>query len=141
MQMQLVPSPNFKAGRKGRKILAIVNHITAGLMPGTLAWLCNPAAKASAHYLVTKTGLIYQLVKDDDTAWHAGIVNQPNWALYDGTNPNYYTIGIEHEARAGEALSEAQYQATLWLQQMLVEKHGILVDRDHIIGHYRIDSR
>ncbi|MDD3270256.1 MAG: N-acetylmuramoyl-L-alanine amidase [Syntrophomonadaceae bacterium] len=140
MQIQFTPSPNYRAGRKGRKIIAIVNHITAGLMPGTLSWLRNPQAQASAHYLVTKTGAVYQMVKDEDTAWHAGIVNKPNWPLYDGNNPNYYTLGIEHEALAGEALSEAQYQASLELHRQLVQEWGITVDQNHIIGHYRIDS-
>jgi N-acetylmuramoyl-L-alanine amidase len=140
MQVQWAPSPNYRSGRQGRSIIAIVNHITAGLMPGTLSWLSNPAAKASAHYLVTKSGVVYQLVKDEDTAWHAGIINKPDWILYDGSNPNYYTLGIEHEALAGEALSEAQYQATLGLHRQMINKHKILADRDHIIGHYRLDS-
>ncbi|MEN6326685.1 MAG: N-acetylmuramoyl-L-alanine amidase [Syntrophomonas sp.] len=140
MEILQTLSPNFTAGRKGRRIIAIVNHITAGLMPGTLSWLRNPAAKASAHYLISKNGEVFQLVKDEDTAWHAGIVNQPDWALYDGSNPNYYTLGIEHEALAGEGLTEKQYQASLWLHRQLLKKWGIKLDRDHIIGHYRIDS-
>jgi N-acetylmuramoyl-L-alanine amidase len=140
MQIHWAPSPNYTGGRRGRKIIAIVNHITAGLMPGTLSWLRNPAAKASAHYLVTKSGVVYQLVKDEDTAWHAGIVNKPSWPLYDGSNPNYYTLGIEHETLAGESLTEVQYWATLELHRMLVKKHGIPSDRNHIIGHYRLDS-
>lgn len=140
MQIEWAPSPNYRAGRNGRTPIAIVNHITAGLMPGTLSWLKNPAAQASSHYLVTKVGGIYQLVKDEDTAWHAGIVNRPNWSLYDGTNPNSYTLGIEHEAMAGETLTEQQYEATLWLHQQLIAKWRIPIDRDHIIGHYRLDS-
>jgi len=140
MQIQWAPSPNFHRGRNERKIIAIVNHITAGLMPGALSWLCNPAAKASAHYLVTKSGAVYQLVKDEDTAWHVGIVNRPSWSLYNGSNPNYYTLGIEHEALAGETLTEPQYQASLELHRKLIEKHNIIIDRNHIIGHYRIDS-
>jgi N-acetyl-anhydromuramyl-L-alanine amidase AmpD len=109
-------------------------------MPGTLTWLQNPAAKASSHYLITKSGQIFQLVKDEDTAWHAGVVNQANWPLYDGTNPNYYTLGIEHEALEGDALTETQYQATFWLHGVLIPKWAIPIDRDHIIGHYRLDS-
>jgi len=140
MQIQQALSPNYSTGRKGKSIIAIVNHITAGLMPGTLSWLRNPAAQASSHYLVTKAGGIYQLVKDEDTAWHAGLVNKPNWSLYDGSNPNSYTIGIEHECLAGGELTEAQYQATLWLHQQLEAKWGIAKDPDHIIGHYRLDS-
>lgn len=139
MDIQRAGTPNFRAGRKGRKIIAIVDHITSGAFPGCLSWLQNLKAEASAHYVVTKAGAIYQLVKDEDTAWHAGIVNKPSWALYDGTNPNRYTIGIEHEGTDG-TLTEAQYQATLWLHRQLIVQWGIVADKDHIIGHYRIDS-
>ena len=139
-EVKWVGTPNYTKGRSGKKPLAIVNHITAGKYPGCLSWLQNPTAKASANYLITKAGEILQLVKDEDTAWANGGVNKPSWSLYDGTNPNRYTISIEHEALAGESLTEAQYQATLWLHRQLVAKHGIPVDQDHIIGHYRIDS-
>ena len=140
-------SPNFSDGRKKydgqqENIFAIIDHITAGLMPGTLSWLKNPAAQASAHYLITKRGDLYQLVKDEDTAWHAGIINKPNWSLYDQLryNPNRWTIGIEHECVEGGELTEAQYEATLWLHKQLISKWNIPIDRDHIVGHYRVDS-
>ena len=135
------PSPNFTKGRRGKKVIGIIDHITAGLMPGTLSWLQNPKAQASAHYLVTKLGDIYQLVKDEDIAWHAGIVNKPKWPLYDGTNPNHITIGIEHECVSGGRLTEPQYQATLWLHRQLIAKHGIPVDSNHIIGHCLTDTK
>ena len=139
MEIIWSPSPNFSS-RKGRVPTAIVNHITAGNFPGCLSWMKNPAAQASANYLVIKIGKIYQLVADENAAWHAGIVNKPNWSLYDGTNPNRYTIGIEHENLGGGQLTEAQYQATLWLHKQLIAKYKIPADADHIIGHYRIDS-
>lgn len=139
MEIKQVASPNFRSGRNGKKIIAIVDHITAGAFPGCLNWLVNPGSQASAHYLVNRAGEIYQLVQDEDTAWHAGIVAKPSWALYDGSNPNRYTLGIEHEGFDG-TLSEAQYQATLWLHRQLMARWGIPADRDHIIGHYRIDS-
>ena len=140
MEIEWAPSPNYGKGRKGRKIIAIVSHITAGTFPGCLSWMRNPQAKASAHYLVTRQGKIYQMVRDEDTSWHAGAVNKPSWPLYDGSNPNRYTIGIEHEALPGERLTEMQYQATLWLHKQLIARHGIPIDEGHIIGHYRIDS-
>lgn len=139
-RIEWVGTPNFKAGRNGRKPIAIVNHITAGRMPGCLSWMQNPQAQASSNYLVTKDGRILQLVRDEDTAWANGGVNKPSWPLYDGTNPNRYTISIEHEGLPGETLTEPQYQATLWLHRHLCQKWGIPIDRDHIIGHYRIDS-
>ena len=140
MEIEWAPSPNYGKGRNGKKIIAIVNHITAGTFPGCLSWMRNPQAKASAHYLVTRQGKIYQMVRDEDTSWHAGMVNKPNWSLYDGSNPNRSTIGIEHENLSGGLLTEAQYQATLWLHRRLIEKYEIPADRDHIIGHYQIDS-
>lgn len=140
MEIKFKASPNYKTGRKGRKIIAIVDHITAGSYPGCLTWLQNPDSKASAHYLITRAGEIFQLVREQDTAYHAGGVNKPNWSLYDGTNPNYYTLGIEHECISGGELTEAQYQATLWLHKQLVEKYNLPIDSNHIIGHYRIDS-
>jgi N-acetylmuramoyl-L-alanine amidase len=132
-------SPNFTKGRGGRKIIAIVDHITAGSFPGCLTWMLSSSSKASAHYLVTRAGNIYQLVQDEDTAWANGEANNPSWYLYDGTNPNRYTLSIEHEGFDGK-LTEEQYQATLWLHRYLIGKHGLPVDADHIIGHYRIDS-
>ena len=139
MDIQWMKSPNYMSGRAGRKIVAIVNHITAGTFPGCLTWLCNPAAQASAHYLITRTGEIWQMVRESDTAWHAGIVKKPTWKLYNGTNPNRYTIGIEHECISGGALTEAQYQGTLQLQRELCAKYSIPIDRNHIIGHYEIN--
>ena len=143
MEIKQSPSPNF-GSRDGIKIIAIVNHITSGKFPGCKDWLCNPKSQASAHYIVTRAGEIYQLVADENKAWHAGAVNKHSWPLYDGTNPNIRTIGIEHEGYIGAGingdLTEEQYQATLWLHRQLIAKHSIPVDRDHIIGHYRIDS-
>jgi len=140
MEIIQSPSPNFTSGRGGKKIVAIVVHITAGLMPGCLSWLRNPKSKASAHYLVTKAGAIHQLVQDKDMAWHAGFVNKLMWDLYDGSNPNRYTIGIEFECISGGELTEPQYQSGLWLIDMLCKKYDLPCDTLHIIGHYRIDG-
>src|SRR5690554_6785614 len=131
MKIKWVGTPNQTRGRGGNRIIAIVNHITAGNFPGCLNWMQNPKAQASAHYLVTRAGEIFQLVRDEDTAWHAGGVNRPTWPLHNGVNPNRRTIGIEHEGFDG-SLTDAQYQATLWLHRQLVAKHGIPVDKDHI---------
>lgn len=137
--IQWSPSPNYSS-REGRKIIAIVDHITDGGYPGCLEWLQNPISQASAHYLVTKTGLIFQLVKDENKAWDAGEVVGCTWSLYDGTNPNLYTVGIEHEGLSGDSLTEAQYQSTLWLHKQLISKWGIPIDNNHIIPHSLINK-
>lgn len=138
-KIEWVGTPNQQQGRGGHKPIAIVDHITAGNFPGCLVWMQNPAAKASAHYLVTRAGRILQMVADENTSYHAGVVNKPNWPLYKGTNPNRYTIGIEHEGFDG-SLTDIQYQATLWLHRHLTKKWCIEPTYDTIIGHYRIDS-
>jgi len=140
VKIEWVGSPNYWTGRNGKKIIAIVNHMTAGYMPSTLEWLQNQKAKASAHYLITRKGEVLQLVREGDTAWHAGIAKKPNWSLYDGTNPNRYTLGIEHEGFPNDGLTEAQYQASLQLQRELTAKYNIPRKDPYIIGHYRIDS-
>lgn len=140
MYIENAPSPNYFNGRNGKPIIAIVNHITAGNYPGCLTWMRNPQARASGHYLVTRKGRVFRLVEDKNAAWHAGFLNKPKWKLNDSTNPNYRTIGIEHEALSGQGLTEEQYQATLELHRILVKQYNIPIDRDHILGHCDIDS-
>ena len=143
--IEWVGTPNQRQGRGGQKpiaiVNAIVNHITAGNFPGCLVWMQNPNTpdKGSAHYLITRTGRILQMVLDENTSNHAGAAKKPNWPLYKGTNPNRYTIGIEHEGFDG-TLTDIQYQATLWLHRHLIDKWNIVPGYDTIIGHYRIDS-
>ncbi|NTV91010.1 MAG: N-acetylmuramoyl-L-alanine amidase [Clostridiales bacterium] len=138
--IKFVGTPN-QSSRNGRKPIAIIDHITAGSYPGCLEWLCNSASQASAHFLINKAGEIFQLVDMGNKAWHAGNVANPSWSLYDGTNPNLYTIGIEHEGRPGDALTEAQYQSSLWLHKFIMNQYPVITpDNEHIIGHYRIDS-
>ena len=68
---QAVRSPNYSL-RGGQSISMIVLHATVGSARSALAWLTNPAARVSAHYLIDKSGHIYQLVADEYCAWHAG---------------------------------------------------------------------
>ncbi|MBI2632134.1 N-acetylmuramoyl-L-alanine amidase [Candidatus Pacearchaeota archaeon] len=64
-------TPNYNRGRTGN-IEGIIIHSTEGLGDGVLNWLKNPQSKASAHYLIKEKGEIIRLVKEGDTAWHAG---------------------------------------------------------------------
>ncbi|TGE36899.1 N-acetylmuramoyl-L-alanine amidase [Desulfosporosinus fructosivorans] len=134
-----IGSPNHN-DPKGYKMIAIVDHIMAGTLIGTDSWFLNPASKASSHFGVGKNGDIHQYVDLKYPAWANGIANKPDWPLYSGVNPNYYTISIEHEGYSGDVMTEAQYQSTLALHRWLVAELGIPVTRDNIIGHYRIDS-
>jgi N-acetylmuramoyl-L-alanine amidase len=81
------PSPN-KASRGKTKVSMLVWHYTAGAgINGAISWLCDPAAKASAHFIIGRDGLIVQLVPCAEAAWHAG-----GGAL---ENVNSKSIGVE----------------------------------------------
>jgi N-acetylmuramoyl-L-alanine amidase len=69
----------------------IVIHFTAGSSSKTSAYyLTKPDLAASAHIVIGRDGLIYQLVPFDTIAWHAGK------SYYNGrTKLNNYSIGIE----------------------------------------------
>ena len=69
----------------------LVFHYTAGSSAKSSAdWLCNPAAKASAHLVLGREGEIIQLAPLNVVTWHAGI---SHWAGLTGMNN--HSIGIE----------------------------------------------
>jgi len=112
------------------RITTIVIHTTEGSYSGTLSWFRNPAARASAHYVVRSVdGQITQMVREKDVAWHAG-----NGAVNDAS------IGIEHEAFTAYCswYTDAMYRSSAQLVAYLVTKYLIPVDRTHIIGHYQV---
>ena len=76
----------------------------------------DPGAHKSAHYAVSKSGEIHQYVDENDTAFHAGVVVNPSWGLIKpDVNPNFYTIGIEHEGRPDDVWPEEQVSASATL--------------------------
>src|SRR5438093_1003374 len=84
----LAPSVNFTsgAGYNRTTLTYIVIHKTEGATAaGAVSWFQNPASHVSAHFVVDKNGDIYESVKPEDVAWHAG-----NWDY------NVHSIGIEH---------------------------------------------
>jgi N-acetylmuramoyl-L-alanine amidase len=88
---QAIRSPNYSL-RGGQSISMIVLHATVGSARSALAWLTNPAARVSTHYLIDKSGHIYQLVADEYCAWHAG---HASW--HGQTAINEMSLGIELE--------------------------------------------
>ncbi|RFM36428.1 N-acetylmuramoyl-L-alanine amidase [Chitinophaga silvisoli] len=136
-------SPNFTAGRKNYTPFAIVIHIMDGTLTGTDSWFSNPASKVSAHYGVGQQGEVHQYVKETDSAWHAGRVYTPSWSLIKTSNgqyinPNYYTIGIEHEGKGDTPWSDAMYAASAALIRDIADRWHIPLDRQHVIGHHEI---
>jgi N-acetylmuramoyl-L-alanine amidase CwlA len=81
-------------------------------------------------------------VKEEDTAWHAGRVDNPSWNLIKpNINPNLYTVGIEHEGNSSDQWPDAMKRASASLIREICDRWQIPIDRNHIIGHYQIFSK
>jgi N-acetylmuramoyl-L-alanine amidase len=146
MNIISIPSPNFTSGRKIYSPEAVVIHIMEGTLAGTDSWFKNPQSKVSAHYGIGKSGEVHQYVRETDTAWHAGRVNAPSWQLIKPAgnglfiNPNWYTIGIEHEGNENSEWSDAMYNSSSEMIRSICNRWNIPIDRNHIIGHHDIYS-
>lgn len=135
-------SPNFHPDLD-RMVFCIVDHVMQGTLAGTDAWFAQSISQVSSHFGVGKNGEIHQYVREEDQAWHAGVIYLPTARVVKslaGVNPNRYTIGIEHEGLSGEELTPAQFQATLALHQYLLTKYRIPPSSDRIVRHSTIDA-
>ncbi|MCA8932808.1 MAG: N-acetylmuramoyl-L-alanine amidase, partial [Rhodospirillaceae bacterium] len=115
--------------RSASDITLIVIHITGGDTAGsainTFAAEDNPN-HTSAHYIVGRTGKIYQTVWEKDRAHHAGSANKRS-------------IGIEHvAANRTNYPTQEQYNASAALVLYLCRKYSIPADREHIMGHQEV---
>ena len=140
---------NFWRGRDGYMPMAIVEHMMQGTLEETRRYFNGEegAYYVSAHYGVARDGRIWQFVRDEDTAWANGILQQPDTSIdwlqevyEEKINANLVTLAIEYEGYSGEELTEAQYEAALVLHQHLLERWNIPVTRAHLLGHDRFDS-
>lgn len=94
LQVAGAPAPYRASPNRGGALspVGIVVHDTAGDIDGagSVNWLCNRAARASAHLVVHRDGRVTQLVPFNVIAWHAGI---SCWQGRSGCNG--FSIGIE----------------------------------------------
>lgn len=81
------PTPNLGGACHPR---FLVMHFTSGGFAGAVEWLCDPAAKASAHLVISEAGDVVQLAPFDCATWHAG---RSEWRGCTAMNAN--SIGIE----------------------------------------------
>lgn len=83
------PSPCF-APRSDSDITAIIIHDTEGYScVATLAWIAEPTAHLSFHYVIDRNGQIYHCVDDADKAYHAG-----KSTLHGKDDVNEFSLGI-----------------------------------------------
>lgn len=134
------PSPNF-GDRQGYKPKLIVIHIMDGTLTGTDSWFANPASQVSSHYGVGFNAEVHQYVQEDKKAWTQGNVRKPTAKLLiPGVNPNLYCLSIENEGHDLSKAPQTQLNAICELLKAMSTRYSIPLDRDHVLGHFEIDS-
>lgn len=127
------PSPNFDLRPSGTDPDLIIIHYTdMTSCEEALARLCDPEAKVSAHFLISKTGVLYQLVDPNYRAWHAG---KSTWE--GKLDINNTSIGIELDnfghSFGPESFPEDQITVLLHLLKELTQTYQIPSHR--VLGH------
>ena len=127
------PSPNYNERPAGQAIDMIVLHYTDMLSAiEALDLMCDPNSKVSAHYLIDKAGVVYQLVDDSKRAWHAGV---SEWQGEE--NINNCSLGIELDNKGHtyghEPFPDIQMQSLLKLLEHCTARYHI--PKNRILGH------
>lgn len=130
---QLIIYNKFKSGNYDRRkfdISLIILHFTeTKTFNDALNLLTSKKRKVSSHYLIDKSGDIFNLVDLDKRAWHAG---ESMWGNYDDINSR--SIGIEI-VNSGEVIREdyttRQINSLSDLLIRLLKDYNI----ENILGH------
>ena len=94
--------------------------------------LLSKKYEVSSHYLISRTGKIIQLVKDNNIAWHAGI---SNWFKFKNLNNN--SIGIELENKGHQYGYQAfpNKQIVQLIKILKILKRKFKIKNINITGH------
>lgn len=138
---------NFTDKNSISRIKYIVIHYFGGLTTAeNLAkYWASKYAGASAHYIIGHVGDIFQIVEDDDIAWHCGAKSYVH-----ATCRNSNSIGIEmavrkKDTRTQRATDKDWYftpetvEATIELTRQLMRKYNI--PSDNVIRHYDVTGK
>lgn len=112
------PAWKQRPGRNPGK--GVVCHSAEGSWYGLQHEIGRADRGAAWHFSVLKDGLVYQHYPIDAVLWHAG-----DWGGdSDGANGNGELVGIEHEGKAGEPLTDAQRGASVALVKWIAAQRG-----------------
>ncbi len=106
----------------------VLHHIEASSVEHAIEQLCEH--QVSSHYLIDEDGKIFELVDENNVAYHAGV---SYWRGVEGLNQT--SIGIEfiNSAPFEKKFEIAQMQAGLELCKYLIAKYQIKAEQ--VVGH------
>ncbi|VAV97589.1 N-acetylmuramoyl-L-alanine amidase [hydrothermal vent metagenome] len=123
------PSPDFGPRREGALPDMVVVHYTGmRSAQAALERLCDPAHEVSAHYLIAGSGHIWQMVAEDQRAWHAGA---GQWGGVSDVNSR--SIGIELANCGDHPFAEPQMAALEGLLAGIMRRWSVPPER--VIAH------
>lgn len=146
----LIIDPTVVSPNHNSRILFLVLHYTADNLEGSLKTLTTPEPLStnpvSAHYVVPEAAIdnqrkVYQLVHQDQRAWHAGVSSWQN-----RSNINDTSIGIEivnlgytddkQGNRTWYTFPDYQIDTVIELAKNIVDLYQIMPTR--VVGHLDI---
>ena len=128
LKITQIPSKNLEK-QKNRRIKYVLIHYTGMRnQKSAIKRLQSKVAKVSCHYLISRVGKVYQMVRDLDVAWHAG---KSKWGK--DINLNSKSIGIELVNKGFENFPSKQILALIKILKILKKKYKI--KPCYIIGH------
>lgn len=98
----------------------VLHHTAQNTVEQTLYTFAIPRTQVSAHYVVSRDGVVYHLLNDYLRAWHAG---NSRWGNINDINST--SIGIEIDNNGTEPFSDSQINALLKLLNRLKDEYGI----------------
>lgn len=134
---KVLPSPNFgprklPIGETTSPSILVLHYTAMASVEEALDWLCSEEKQVSAHYLVGEDGEIFQMVREAERAWHAGV---SSWR--GDSDINSLSIGIEianpgHEAGC-PSYPDVQMQSVIKLCTSILARYQI--PPQNIVGH------
>jgi N-acetyl-anhydromuramyl-L-alanine amidase AmpD len=132
-------TPNQEYLRRGNKIRGFVIHMTEGNFKSVIKYCENPKSQVSYHFIIDTNGDDICLVMPENTAWHAGLIRDPQTELIKaGSNPNLYTIGLAMAGFASQGPTQAQIAKCAKLINTLSCYYGITLDKNTVVPHNSI---
>jgi len=108
--------------------MVVLHYTGMECAQAALERLCDPAHEVSAHYLIAGNGHIWQMVAEDQRAWHAGA---GQWGAVQDVNSR--SIGIELANCGDHPFSEPQMAALEALLAGIMRRWAVPPER--VIAH------
>ena len=106
----------------------IIHHTAQNSTEQTLKTFTIPKTQVSAHYVIGRDGVVYQMLNDYFRAWHGGVAKWGN-----ATDINSTSIGIELDNNGFEPFAQPQINSLLIVLANIKKAHAI--PAANFIGH------